>query len=79
MTKCGIKKVSDSELKKIGIKNIGFSIKKNGMKKKSIGFGIKELVPEESFRFGFVKILGIVTHCLLCLLYVCMLKSVEFV
>ena len=57
--------VSDSVSKKIGIEKVSDSVSKKLGIKKSIGFGIgKNLVSEKSFGFGFVQILGIVTHWL---------------
>ena len=56
--------VSDSVSKKFGIKKVSDSVSKKLGIEKSIGFGIgKNLVSEKNFGFGFVQILGIVTHC----------------
>ena len=60
----GIEKVSDSVSEKCGIvKSIGFGIETNWYRKKYRIRYRKNLVSEKSFGFGFVQILGIVTHC----------------
>ena len=56
--------VSDSVSKKFGIeKSIGFGIENIWYRKKYRIRYRKNLVSEKSFGFGFVQILGIVTHC----------------
>ena len=58
------KKISDSVSEKFGIeKSIGFGIENIWYRKKYRIRYRKNLVSEKSFGFGFVQILGIVTHC----------------